>query len=71
MYMGKRQWWVLFTYILDLSVIIAGKLQLSTDDENINQLQFLFDYMRKTGEWVWKSLGSLENTKQFLLRLES
>lgn len=37
---GKKWWWVIFTYMLDLSVANAWRLHLLTAEEKMDQLQF-------------------------------
>lgn len=37
---GKKWWWVLFTYMLDLAVANAWRLHILTNDDKLDQLQF-------------------------------
>lgn len=60
---GKKWWWVLFTYMLDLAVANAWRLHNLTNDTKLDQLQFrryiARHYLRQTESEILRPTASI------------
>lgn len=66
---GKKWWWVLFTYMLDLAVANAWRVHLLTNDTKLDQLHFrryiVRHYLRQTNAQSVRPSASLMPSLQY------